>query len=217
MCITHRQKSILTWWSIKKIELQNVNIRKIQRFQVKNTPGKRSSLYFRNCFIKEVIPEDCQGVQSITFSRSRSTSTSSTLVSLHSGTPQWNRNRSTKSQIAYRIFMKTRVRNHYYSWVSISYIWWGLVFRYFLGYSYIKITPRQLQVSYLAKWNKIIKTIVICLLANLNNIKRIHSTWWVILSLLHIPWINYIPVTKKRLIWECYRSTYCQNVIWKFA
>lgn len=45
--------------------------------------------------------------------------------------------------------------------------------------------------------NQDTETRLICLLANLNNIKRIHSTWWVILSLLHVPGINNIPVREK--------------------
>lgn len=36
-----------------------------------------------------------------------------------------------------------------------------------------------------------------CLLANLNNIKRIHATRWIILPLLHIPRVNNIPKIHK--------------------
>ena len=61
------------------------------------------------------------------------------------------------------------------------------------------------------KWTTISETKLFCLLANLSNIKRIHSTWWVILSLLHIPRINNIPVIEKIGVWKCCRSPHSKH------
>lgn len=53
---THRKKkNCLTGRRIKKIKFENINIREVQRFQIKNTSSKRRALYFRNCYIQELI------------------------------------------------------------------------------------------------------------------------------------------------------------------
>lgn len=48
-----KQNWLLTGRGIEKIKFENINIREVQRFQIKNAASEGRPLYFRNCSIQK--------------------------------------------------------------------------------------------------------------------------------------------------------------------